>query len=66
MVDTPEIHATGTTNPTWQVDRIRINQDAYDAELLKATVYGASGSFKFFYYADEELKVSEIPVGTSA
>lgn len=58
MVDTPEIHATGTTNPTWQVDRIRINQDAYDAELLKATVYGASGSFKFFYYAGEELLVS--------
>ena len=67
IVDTPEIHGSGTTNPTWQVDRIRINQEAYDSELLKATVYGASGSFKFFYYNSlSELQAAQIQVGASA
>ena len=68
MVDTPVIHSEGTTNPTWHIDQIHIKPEEYDAELLKLTVFGASGSFKLFYYSPDktETYIAEIDIGESA
>ena len=48
MVDMPEIHQY-TTNPTWQVDEVRIRPSQYDAEEIVVTAFGDSGSFDLYY-----------------
>ncbi len=65
MVDMPSLFAQ-TINPTWQTDRLVIKPTQFDPEILKLTVYGASGSFKIFYYSGTILNVAEIAIGASA
>lgn len=56
-----------TANPTWQIDHISIKQSSYDPEVIKVTVYGASGSFDLFYYDSLNfLKIASISIGASA
>ena len=46
----PVLHTSGTNNPTWQVDEIRIRPTSYDAEVITVDAFADSGSFELFYY----------------
>jgi len=55
-----------TANPTWQMQKITIKPSMIDAEVIKVTVYAASGNFDLYYYDVSVLKRMNVPVGASA
>lgn len=56
---------TNTINPTWQIDRVRINTN-YDSEIIKVRVFGASGTFALFYWTGDNKNEARVSIGASS